>query len=88
MKDGGIEDSKGGIVTDILEEFINKDLFVAGEGELSGQDGLKVLKHLVQLSDRRLEDRQEVGQAEMGHLVHVWVNIDLERSHSESHIGG
>ena len=33
---------------------------------------------LVEISDSWLEDGEEVGQAEVGHLVHVRVNVDLK----------
>ena len=73
-------------MADILEEFVDKDLLVAGEGKLSRQDGFEILEHFVELADCGLEDGQQVRQAEMRDLVHIWIDIYLERTHCESHI--
>ena len=58
-------------------------LFVGCEGEGCGEDSLKVLEYLVEVADGRLEDREEVGQTEVGHLVHVGVHIHLKGAHSQ-----
>jgi bisphosphoglycerate-independent phosphoglycerate mutase (AlkP superfamily) len=58
-------------------------LFVAGEREGCGEDGLVILKDLVEVPDGGLEDRQQMGQTEVGHLVHVGIYVHLEGSHRQ-----
>ena len=58
-----------------FKQLVNKCLFITRVWELSGQDRFVVFKHFVELSDSVLEDGEEVGEAEVGDLVHVGVDV-------------
>ena len=58
-----------------FKQLVNKRLFITRVWELSGQDRFVVFKHFVELSDSVLEDGEEVGEAEVGDLVHVGVDV-------------
>ena len=67
-----------------FKQLVNKCLFITRVWELSGQDRFIVFKHFVELADSVLEDGEEVGEAEVGDLVHVGVNV---HPHDEGNIG-
>jgi len=83
----GVKDSEGGVVADILEQLVNKYLLVTCEGKLSGQDGLIVFKHFIELPDSALENRKEVGETKMSNLMHIRIHIYLERTHCQGNVG-
>ena len=58
-----------------FKQLVNKCLFITRVWELSGQDRFVVFKHFVELSDSVLEDGEEVGEAEVGDLVHAGVDV-------------
>ena len=58
-----------------FKQLVNKHLVITRVWELSGQDCFAVFNHFIELSDSVLEDGEEVGEAEVGDLVHVGVDI-------------
>ena len=56
-------------------------------GEPVGERHLEELERLVEPPGGGLEERQEVRQAEVGDLVHVGVDVDLEGADGEGDVG-
>ena len=73
-------------MTNFFKQLINKHLFITRVRKLSGKDCFVVFKHLVELSDGVLEDGKEVGEAEVGDLMHVGVHVHHERSHDQGNV--
>ena len=67
-----------------FKQLVNKHLFITCVWELSGQDRFIVFKPFLELADSVLEDGEEVGDAEVGDLVHVGVDV---HPHDEGNIG-
>ena len=67
-----------------LLQTIGQPTLITCVWELSGQDRFIVFKHFVELADSVLEDGEEVGEAEVGDLVHVGVDV---HPHDEGNIG-
>ena len=56
-------------------------------GEAVGEGHLEELEGLVEPARRGLEEGEEVGQAEVGDLVHVGVDVDLEGADGQGDVG-
>ena len=70
----------GGIGGGVDVGLIHKHLFVARIRVTDRHHLLKELKDLVEEGDGLTQDRQEVRQAEVGHLVHLGVHKHFKRA--------